>query len=432
MRILFSIPVTPPAKTYGAERHHLTLIKAIKRLFGDDIFIFSYNAETIEDIWRSLLRGGMKTEESPYGTVYKFPVANVDNILLNPLSAIAHKVMFIASHTRGFPDNLLRALTILSDFYLLRAGYTYSSLIREYLEKIQPEIVHVYGIHLFWLPYILSRLVLRNSSAGLILWTIYHHFVRYERYLFERPKIKNILSGADAIITSTHYERSVIERYIGGNKNEIHVIPVPVDLESFLNPPKEYCDKLREKLGNPDHIILTMTLNEDKGSLNVLRALIDLRERYNVVFVSFGRSRLEDLNKFNKLKNKLPNNVKAFYFGYVKEETKALLYTIADVFAMPSIADSFGMAYAEAWYYNTPVIADDNPVMREVIGSSRGLLVRRNNIEEIKTAIRTLVEDKTLARKLAENGKRYLYNELDSLKVAAKVRKLYEDVSIKE
>jgi glycosyltransferase involved in cell wall biosynthesis len=54
--------------------------------------------------------------------------------------------------------------------------------------------------------------------------------------------------------------------------------------------------------------------------------------------------------------------------GFVSEREKAVALAAADLFALPSRADSFGLAYQEAHALGTPSLALDLPVMREVIG----------------------------------------------------------------
>jgi len=54
--------------------------------------------------------------------------------------------------------------------------------------------------------------------------------------------------------------------------------------------------------------------------------------------------------------------------GFVEEREKARVLHAADLFALPSQADSFGIAYIEAHACGTPALAADLPAMREVLG----------------------------------------------------------------
>jgi len=432
MKIMYSLITAPPSKIYGGERHHLVLAKYLKRIFDDEISLVCYDVNAAEEIWRKPFVGNYRIEEMDFAEVFRLPAQSFKAILFNPLSFIFHNILYKMS-TKTSNEKILRAISILSNFYSLRIGYTTPKLIEKVLNLFRPDIVHAYGVHLFWLPYILSRLALKRKDIGVVIWTLYHHFVPYERILFSRPKILQLINDSHIVITSTRYERNLIHNLIKDKYSKeidkIRVLPVPVDLEQFIDPPKELLEDLRERIGNPDRIVLTMTLNHIKGSLNVLRALKDYYSNEKIAFVSFGRCNSDELLEFKEITKQLPRNVSAYYLGYVSEEVKAGLYAIADVFAMPSIADSFGMAYVEAWYYDTPVIADKNPIMEEVIGDrKRGILVDRNNLKEIQEAINLIIDDENLSSKLVANGRRYLESELNAKQVARKVRRIYQTI----
>ena len=443
MKILYSLITAPPSKTYGGENHHITLAKYLKKEFNDVVSFVSYDVSMPEEIWRKFLLGKFKKNYKE--GVYKVPIENLKVILRNPISFCAHNIFWKMCSRKSFDIKgssystrmyyILKAVNILSDYYSLRIGYFNPKLVKEILESYKPEIVHVYGIHLFWLPYILHKVALKYERIKTVIWTLYHHFIPYERFLFSRPKILKSVNDAHLVIASTNYEKRIIysmlkERGYSRDLDSIYVLPVPIDVSQFMHPPNDLLENLREYIGNPDYIILTMTLNRAKGSLNVLRSLVEYELHGKIAFVSFGRSTPDELIEFKEITKKLPSNISAYYLGYVDEHTKASLYSISDVFAMPSIADSFGIAYAEAWYYNTPVIADKNPVMEEVIGNMvRGILVDRNNVKEIQEAIRLLIEDKNLSNRLVTNGKRYLMHELNAKQVTRKIRRLYQKIS---
>ena len=75
-----------------------------------------------------------------------------------------------------------------------------------------------------------------------------------------------------------------------------------------------------------------------------------------------------------------------------------------DLLCVPSEGESFGMVYFEAWAYKKPVVALDLPVLRETIGAAKAGILVKNDIEEIVNGICTLLQDKTLACRMGENG----------------------------
>ncbi|MCD6503026.1 MAG: glycosyltransferase family 4 protein [Euryarchaeota archaeon] len=431
MRVLYFIAVTPPGRLYGAERHHFVLAKSVKQLREEiNVEIVSYNAERVEDIWRKPLSRGYFSTELEKIKIHKIPFNNLFVWLSNPLSLASQRILLLISEGEMF-NGLKRGLLVLSEYYLTKTGWVPWNIIRRIMEESNPNIVHAYGIHLFNMAYKITSLAIENNLSKLVIWTIYHHYIPYERLLFSRPKILNILSRSSALISSTHKEAEIVKRLLiehGLKVPSQYIIPPPVDLRSFTNPPKEDIEKLREVFGNPEYIILTMTLSEKKGVPSVVKALTDLKVNEKIALVSFGRANQQEVKAFETMKKELPPNISAYYLGFVDDRVKSALYALADVFVLPSEIDTFGLSYVEAWYYGTPVIGARNPYMEEVIGNmTRGLLVNPTNYDDIRRAILTLLEDRNLSKKLAENGRSFVLNELDANIVAKKIIDVYEE-----
>jgi glycosyltransferase involved in cell wall biosynthesis len=64
------------------------------------------------------------------------------------------------------------------------------------------------------------------------------------------------------------------------------------------------------------------------------------------------------------------------FTGRVPREDLHRLYEASDVFAMPSLSDTFGMVFLEAMAHALPVVALDRPYTREIIRDNEtGLLI---------------------------------------------------------
>ncbi|MFW6132727.1 MAG: glycosyltransferase [Planctomycetota bacterium] len=110
-------------------------------------------------------------------------------------------------------------------------------------------------------------------------------------------------------------------------------------------------------------------------------------------------------------------------------DARAVL-SAADVFAMPSRCDEFGVAVGEAMAAGLPVIATDVPGVRELVGHDRtGLLVEPEDVVGVAEAIERLAGDADLRRRLGRAGRRYV---TDHRGIDAAVRaheRLYLDVA---
>ena len=74
------------------------------------------------------------------------------------------------------------------------------------------------------------------------------------------------------------------------------------------------------------------------------------------------------------------------------------------LFAMPSLHETFGLGYLEAWLHEKPVIGGDIAPLREVISHGVDGLVVPQKIDDIASAILTLLDDGELRRRMGAAG----------------------------
>jgi glycosyltransferase involved in cell wall biosynthesis len=87
------------------------------------------------------------------------------------------------------------------------------------------------------------------------------------------------------------------------------------------------------------------------------------------------------------------------------DKEKSSIFDAMDIFAMPSTAESFGIAYLEAWMCRKPVVASRIGSTRCVVDDGvDGVLVDPNDSGDIAAAILQLLTDPQLARRMGRAG----------------------------
>ena len=100
--------------------------------------------------------------------------------------------------------------------------------------------------------------------------------------------------------------------------------------------------------------------------------------------------------------------------GFVNEQDKWDAYAAATLLCQPSVNESFSIVMMEAWLSGTAVLAHaDCKVTRYNVVQSKGGLYFRD-YDEFEAALDLLMTDKSLNRRLAENGRRYVETEFSA------------------
>ncbi len=93
------------------------------------------------------------------------------------------------------------------------------------------------------------------------------------------------------------------------------------------------------------------------------------------------------------------------FMGYVKAEALSQLYAGCDIFAAPSLSESFGLIYLEAMAHAKPVVAFHAGAVPEVVAhSDTGILVERDNITELANALVRLASDAKMRQAMGMRG----------------------------
>lgn len=84
----------------------------------------------------------------------------------------------------------------------------------------------------------------------------------------------------------------------------------------------------------------------------------------------------------------------------------ASLMASADIFVLPSRYEGYGMVFAEALAQGLPIVAARAGAVPDVVPESAGILVPVDDAEALSTALRRLIADKALRRRMAEGAYR--------------------------
>jgi glycosyltransferase involved in cell wall biosynthesis len=210
-------------------------------------------------------------------------------------------------------------------------------------------------------------------------------------------------------------------------RKPVAVIPYGVDLDAFTPAPREHS-------GAPVTIGAVARLSPEKGLEYLLRAVALLRDRadrayaprleLNVVLAGDGPSR----ETLEWLTAELRLNDRVRFLGEVAHDDVPRVLQGFDIFAMPSLAEGFGVSALEASAMELPVVASDiHGIPDVVVDGVTGILAPPRDVTAMADAIARLMADAGLRRKMGAAGRAYVerhYRWGDNVRL---MERLYDD-----
>jgi glycogen synthase len=150
-------------------------------------------------------------------------------------------------------------------------------------------------------------------------------------------------------------------------------------------------------------------LSYDKGTVHLVEAVRQLWQTGRPVeLVLAGVATAPFQQYLNTLPPADRNRIRLL--GSITETEKRDMLAAADVFAMPSRTDSFGIVYLEAWLYRVPVVGARTWGVSDVITDGEdGLLIPFGDVSALAQALRMLQDQPAVRAELGAHGNEKVY-----------------------
>jgi glycosyltransferase involved in cell wall biosynthesis len=230
-----------------------------------------------------------------------------------------------------------------------------------------------------------------------------------------------VAARVDRIITgSQNSARSIVE-LLGLPSEHVRPILDGVDVETFR--PVEGVEKEPGSLlfvGNSEDL--------NKGAPYLIAALGRLRGRLPFHLTLVDR-KPEDLKVVPPLVRRYGLGNDVSYTGRVSTDELMRLYSRSQVLVSPSLYEGFGLPAAEALACGTAVVATSAGAFPEVVADGlTGVLVPPADPDALADAVRNLLEDPDLCRRMGEAGRRRVVRRFTWQETARQTVALYEEV----
>lgn len=279
-------------------------------------------------------------------------------------------------------------------------------------KKHKHDVIHAHD----WLTYTAGIAAKRASGKPLV---IHVHATEFDRsgenvnqyvYDIERKGMEE----ADRIITVSNLTRNIVIEKYGINPDKVftvHNAVEPVE-EKEIEQPRGFDEKLVTFLGR---------ITYQKGPEYFVEAAYKvLKKTDNVRFVMAGSGDM--LQKMIKRVAKLRMGDRFYFAGFLKGEDVLRVFSLSDVYVMPSVSEPFGISPLEAMRSNVPVIISKQSGVAEIL--THAIKVDFWDTDALADAIHALIT----YNGINEMFRKYVKHEVECLKwenAAYKVKEVY-------
>ena len=290
--------------------------------------------------------------------------------------------------------------------------------------RSKPDVVTVLNWYGGWLPYqaCLARKIRTFALVGV-------PFFHTECSWSHAEVFGEIVDGCDAVMAVTEHE----EDFIGqrSSRDNAHVVGVGVDPSQFTNADGRQL-RTRHGIGDAPLVGYVGFMSASKGVATVIQAMRKVWQTEPTVrLLLAGGGFPAGSTPHDKISQAFADlsdveRSRIIMLGRFDESDKASIFDALDVFAMPSVAESFGIAYLEAWMRRKAVIGARIPSSECVIEHGvDGLLVAPWDADDLAGSILSLLSDRALREKMGRLGYAKTMTSFTWDKVTDKIEHIY-------
>lgn len=291
------------------------------------------------------------------------------------------------------------------------------------VSRLEPDVVHAFATK----PAVWGRIAARLAGAPVIVGTLPG---RGSLFWASGPRVRalrTVYRGLQAVACrcsdlTVFYNESDAEELTASGvvpPEQAAIVPgsgVPTDVFDPGRVPRSTRRELRRELGaGPDEVVVTMVgrVIRTKGVLEFAEAARRLaRENAPARFVLVGPDDPRSVDRLDREeRRRLEESV--LWLGE-RSDVRDLL-AASDVFVLPSYGEGIPRVVMEAASMALPVVATRVPGCRDVVeDGASGLLVPARDAGALAEAVRRLVADPAVRRRLGQAGRRTAVERFDT------------------
>lgn len=277
-----------------------------------------------------------------------------------------------------------------------------SSKLVDMVKLHQIEILHVhYAIPHAYAAYMAKKMLQEEGIYVPIVTTLHGTDITLVgSHPFYKPAVTFSINKSDAVTSVSQSLKDDTLRLFD-IKKDIEVVPNFIDVSKYKS---DFTDCQRELMAKQDEKIITHISNfrQVKQIPDVIKIFYNIQKELPAKLMMVGEG--PEKADAERLCQKLGIMDKVVFFGNSNEIDKILCFS--DLFLLPSITESFGLAALEAMVSGVPVISSNTGGIPEVnIQGVSGFLSEVNDVDEMSKNALYILKDESRLKQFKENAK---------------------------
>ena len=236
---------------------------------------------------------------------------------------------------------------------------------------------------------------------------------------------------AAAVQYSSKMEEAMTGRFVASRVNSL-IISEGIDLESFATLPARGIFRARyPEINNKTLILFLGRFHQKKGLELLIDAFVQIASRCpNAHLVLAGSGDYDYVKQITLMLNNLGLVDRSIVTGQLNDDEKLAVLVDADLFALPSHGENFGLAVVEAMTCGLPVLISDKVgIWQDVVEFEAGI-VTPCEPSKIADAMEKLVNDAGLRITLGQNGMKLVDARFNMDRVAERMEMEYQSLCV--
>lgn len=273
----------------------------------------------------------------------------------------------------------------MTDLQIAQYENAFKKTVEQEIIEFNPDIIHAQHI------WIISS-VLEEYNIPIIITSHGSDIMGYNESDKYHKHVKKAAKDCKKIIAISNHNKEEISAIFSEYSNKIITISNGYDKNVFY---REECNKKEVlKSFNIDKeydkvVCFAGRLTKNKG-IDILLNSTKIYEKENILTLIVGHGSEYDV--LYPLKEKLGLKNVVFIGDRTHEELRKI-YSISDVCVVPSRKEAFGLVALEAIACGIPVIATKQGGIPDFVNSDVGILVEKENVEQLANAIIEVLEE---------------------------------------